>query len=230
MGVERAIALVLSASFGLTTLVLWSLKWPKLMQALLRKSKLRALARFGNTPATKSPVVLVSFSRAEHADKLVEHHHPERVVLIATTQGPAASAPYAKQWQANHGNLDVQIVEISDAFDAAEMQQAASRALQTLLRKYRPDQISADITGGTVAMSIGLFAAAAARRVQVTYMPPLKQDREGRGLVLDDPKTVEVSFTWEESPEAPEASLPPGNSSPGTTQAPNSHADENPPP
>ena len=208
LGAGRALAAVL----GIGAAMVMLLAVLKALGALLRRRELRADVDFGNRPAGKSKAVIVSFSRVDHAEKLLEYHSPERMVLVATTEGRAASAPQAHQWAEEHrgGGFQVDVVEIKDAMDAAEMERAADAAIKQLVRAhhYGAQEISADITGGTVAMSIGLFAAAVSHRVPVTYMPPKKTDREGRGLELDEPKLVKVTLIPEPSDER---SQPNGN-------------------
>ncbi|MBC7288855.1 MAG: hypothetical protein H5T86_12635 [Armatimonadetes bacterium] len=179
---------------------LLALLWLGLLGAwrLVSLRRLRARLSFGEARAEKSDIVVLTFSRPEHADKLLQYHRPRRMYLIATSGGQAASGGLAEEWRAQKtGEVRDGIIvstDVTDAFDASQTQAVAKRIfdeLETL--NVSPERVSADITGGTVAMSIGLFAEAVSRGVHVTYMPQ-RTDREGRGVELLDPRKVEITL------------------------------------
>lgn len=151
---------------------------------------------FSHLDADKSKVVITPFSREDHPNKLLEYHSPERIYLIATTQGPNATIDRAREWMAAHrAEATIEVVSIADAFDASEAEKVALRILDRLEKEGVPaEAVSADITGGTATMSVGVLAAAISYGVPVTYMPPRRADREGRGTELDDPKRVVIAL------------------------------------
>ncbi len=195
-GLKRAIVILIVGGVGSALAIVMGVVVYRGVMWAFKGLRHRVSMEFGEQPADKSAAVVMSFSRPEHADKLLEYHRPKRMVLIATTKGRAASKPLADEWckQKSSQGTTIQVPDIENAYDAAEMNAEANRQIEKLIAEgLRPDQISADITGGTVPMSVGLLAAALSHNVPVTYMPPKKTDREGRGVELDDPKRVEIS-------------------------------------
>ncbi len=143
----------------------------------------------------RKPIVIATFGPANRplAEALIAYHKPRRLYLLAT-RGERGSWGPATELQADiNGKSGEKIVELEQVADAFDVDSTRGVARQILERhKAELGDVSVDITGGTVPMSLGLLAAASQYGVDVTYMPPAQQDPTGRGARPRAPKLVRI--------------------------------------
>lgn len=212
LGVGSALAMVAAVFLGVAVAVIWRERSTRLREVPVVQTGQGLIA------PKKGLITLVSFGDVERlpATSAIRHHfrgeRDERTVptlqyvwLLSTpkpkqaelTSGSAYSN--AKLLEERYGRLGVQvdILEVEDANDPEEVfrvaQVAYARARQ---RQLRPPELVADVTGGTISMTVGLTLAAALAEQSLEYLKPRKIDATGRPVHSEgsDPRQFNVSF------------------------------------
>ncbi|MBV8857231.1 MAG: DUF1887 family protein [Acidobacteria bacterium] len=148
-------------------------------------------------PPSKGLIALVS--NHEPVEKAIEYHSEmlERVWLIATT----ASESVAYEIREKYDGLGIKfdIVHLDDEFDVQKAQAVVEGIYASRLDGMAEEDVTADFTGGTKMMTVGMIfgCLSPARRLQ--YVPA---NREGGGLVPLEPIEYNVKAPGAEAARA----------------------------
>jgi len=140
-------------------------------------------------------IVLATFGPTNRplAEALMAYHEPRKLYLLATTGDRGSWGPATElqaEVNAERGARIVEPEQVTDPFDVESTMRVARQVFER--HKTELGDVNADITGGTVPMSLGLLAAASQYGVDVTYMPPAQQDAAGRGTRPRAPRLVRL--------------------------------------
>jgi hypothetical protein len=141
---------------------------------------------------------LIAFvSKREHVEKAIAYHSDtlEHVWLIAT--GDAESLAYEIKEKHDGGGIKFEVVPLADEFDVQKAQAVVEGIYETRLDGMAEEDVTADFTGGTKPMTVGMIFACLSPARKLQYVPA---SREGAGLVSLEPIEFNVNGPGAEGP------------------------------
>lgn len=140
-------------------------------------------------PRRKGLIAFVSLEQRAHLEKAISYHSDrlEHVWLIATGKAEELAAEI-KEAQDGYG-IKFDIVPLPDEYDVQKAQAVVEGIYSTRLDGIAEDDVTADFTGGTKPMTVGMIFGCLSPRRKLQYVPA---NREGGKLVPLEP--IEFNF------------------------------------